>query len=79
MNAYPVTAWNRWFAWRPVYVVVNGRLRLTWLRSLERREVWATAFDRGFVTHKILTFYRTPQCSSSSTLSSLSWSKRSRG
>ena len=33
----PLLHWHRWFAWYPVPVVIDGKLRHTWLRSVERK------------------------------------------
>ena len=38
--------WHRWFAWRPVIVSQLGaRLRIAWLRSVERR--WTEGITSG--------------------------------
>jgi len=29
--------WHRWFAWYPVPIMIDGKLRYTWLQSIERK------------------------------------------
>jgi hypothetical protein len=38
--------WQRWFAWRPIFAIDHGRLRLTWLQSVERR--WTEGVTSGW-------------------------------
>ena len=33
--------WHRWFAWYPVPIMIHGKLRYTWLQSVERK--WGTS------------------------------------
>src|SRR5215831_3495226 len=39
--------WNRWFAWYPVPVVVDGKLHYAWLQSVERK--WGTSRYSGTI------------------------------
>ena len=33
--------WNRWFAWCPVPLTIDGKLRYAWLQTVERK--WGTS------------------------------------
>ena len=39
--------WNRWFAWYPVPLVIDGKLHHAWLQSVERR--WGTSRYSGTI------------------------------
>ena len=39
--------WNRWFAWFPVPLVIDGKLHFAWLQSVERR--WGTSRYSGTI------------------------------
>jgi hypothetical protein len=32
-----VLEWNRWFAWYPVQITIDGKPRHAWLQTIERR------------------------------------------
>ena len=39
--------WNRWFAWYPVPLVIDGKLHYAWLRTTERK--WGTGRYSGTI------------------------------
>ena len=46
--------WNRWFAWYPVPLVIDGKLQHAWLRTIERK--WGTSRYSGTIKWR----YRLP-------------------
>jgi hypothetical protein len=46
--------WNRWFAWHPIPLVIDGKLHYAWLQTVERK--WGTSRYRGVIKWR----YRLP-------------------
>jgi hypothetical protein len=46
--------WNRWFAWYPVPLVIDGKLHHAWLQTVERK--WGTGRYSGTIKWR----YRLP-------------------
>jgi hypothetical protein len=46
--------WNRWFAWYPVPIVIDGKLHYAWLHTVERK--WGTSRYSGTIKWR----YRLP-------------------
>ena len=51
--------WNRWFAWYPVPIVIDGKLHHAWLQTVERK--WGTSRYSGTIKWR----YRLPASSRS--------------
>ena len=50
--------WNRWFAWYPVPLVIDGKLHYAWLQSVERR--WGTSRYSGTIKWRYRLCKRSP-------------------
>jgi hypothetical protein len=43
--------WNRWFAWHPVPLVIDGKLHYAWLQTVERK--WGTGRYGGTIKWRL--------------------------
>ena len=59
MRVQQALEWNRWFAWYPVPIVIDGKLHYAWLQTVERK--WGTSRYSGTIKWR----YRLPASSRS--------------